>query len=624
MDSKSYVNISLRILLCISLLVISVLSSNLVYARTPLSSFMPSVGNVQALDPNLKDVKIYYEHTFPYGYHMVREFTAGYTAKDNPGFSMHVDLAYASSAGSLKNYEGYYTRDGFSCSIKGDYLGCSKVSKSSFDSWKYNKEFKYVKIVNYDGCNASSCYSNDASMIVVEVKVLEGYNFTDVASQLGYKLASLVVSKINGRASNTPKIIIESPSNNQVIYYNNYGANFNVKVKVSGSDIKEVGAHYEAGGVFVGGRVNGVGSNGGEGTITIQLSPSDIKSNAKVVAYAKTSSGKSESSINIYLKKIGSSQSSKSSVGSHSSVSSHTNVKSSSSSSQSSKREVDLSNSKLLKGVRSKPILFNDLSSKFNRMNNIVDQNKVNLRNKQLSRILKNSAELVSVKTLQGNEIRALQSDDMVAKAHPNVEKNSASWFKFKYGLNKHVLGKVVDVITDNLPIIKNYKDYFKSDVETNLFNSKEDVKKTMKDLGVDKRSASLYNQFSGVEDREKALSPLKNAVSLPKSAKPMEFAVDAMTMGTKKIIAHYYKKEYNYVVGLAKYYRNAGMKWSDVHKAVVRDLDENKGGITGLSSAKENAASQYLNTMSKGQYKDIDARAHVYILQAMENGDLK
>lgn len=624
MNSKSYVSISLKLLLCISLLAVFVLSSNLVYAKTPLSSFMPSVGDIQALDPNLKDVKIYYEHTFPYGYHMVREFSAGYTAKDNPGFSMRVDLSYASSAGSLNNYKGYYTRDGLSCSIKGDYLSCSKVGKSSFDSWKYDKEFKYVNIINYDGCNASSCYSDDGSMVVVEIKILEGYNFTDVASQLGYKLASLVVGRINGRVSNTPKIVIESPSNNQVIYYNNYGANFNVKVKVSGSDIKEVGAHYEAGGVFVGGTINSIGSNGGEGIITIQLSPSDIRNNAKIVAYAKTSSGESEDSVNIYLKKLGASQSSKSSVNSHSSVSSQVNVKSSSSSSQSSRKAVDLSSSKLLKGVKNKRVLFNDLSSRFNRMEKLVDSNKVNLRNKQISKILKNAEDLVSIKTSYGKEVRILQSDDEIADEHPSIEKNSAGWFKFKYGLNKHFLGKIVDVVTDKIPIIKNYKDYFKSDMETNLFNSKEDVKKTMKDLGVDKKSASLYNQFSGVEDREKALSPLKNAVSLPKSAKPMEFAVDAMTMGTKKIIAHYYKKEYNYVVGLAKYYRNAGMKWSDVHKAVVRDLDENKGGVTGLSSAKENAASQYLNTMSKGQYKDIDARAHVYILQAMENGDLK
>ncbi len=624
MNSKFCKNVLLMNLLYIFLMFFITLTSNQVYAKTSLSSFMPSVNNIQALDPNLNNVKISYEHTFPYGNNMVREFSAGYTAKDNPGFNIRVDLSYASSAGSLNNYKGYYTRDGFSCSINGNYLSCSKVGKSSFDSWKYNKEFRYVRIINYDKCNSTSCYSSDGSMVVVEIRILEGYNFTDVASQLGYKLASLVVGRINGQISNTPKIVIESPSNNQVIYYNDYGANFNVKVKVSGSDIREVGAHYEAGGVFVGGEISNVGSNGGEGSITIQLSPSDIRSSAKVVAYAKTSSGESEDSVNIYLKKLSDSQSSKSPVNSHSSAGGHVGVKSSSSSSQSSRSKVDLSNSKLLEGVRSKRVLFDDLFSKFNRMNKIVDQNKVNLRNKQLSRILRNSAELVNIKTPHGDELRALQSDGMVAKTHPNVEKNSAGWFKFKYGLNKRVLGKVVDVIADNIPIIKNYKDYFKSDMETNLFNSKEDVKKTMKDLGVDKRSASLYNQFSGVEDREKALSPLKNAVSLPKSAKPMEFAVDAMTMGTKKIIAHYYKKEYTYVVGLARYYRNAGMKWSDVHKAVVRDLDENKGGITGLSSAKENAASQYLNTMSKGQYKDIDARAHVYILQAMENGDLK
>ncbi len=226
------------------------------------------------------------------------------------------------------------------------------------------------------------------------------------------------------------------------------------------------------------------------------------------------------------------------------------------------------------------------------------------------------------IRTERGMLEKAVQPDRAIEAEHPETKKNSDMWFKLKYGMNKYVLNPVVDVIAGKLPGIGLFKDYFKNDKDTNLFD--DDAKKVQKDLGVDKKSAQLYSQLSGVEEREQALSPAKNAVNIPASGKPMQFAMDALTMGTKKIIARYYRKEYSYIIKQAKYYRSHGMKWADVHKAVKRDVGEIEDAMTGMGSAEEKTATQYLNTMSKGQYKDVKARIDLYILQAMENGELK
>lgn len=231
--------------------------------------------------------------------------------------------------------------------------------------------------------------------------------------------------------------------------------------------------------------------------------------------------------------------------------------------------------------------------------------------------------QIITINTNKGTKKLLLEPDSDVKQ-----KKGSSLWFQFKYYANKYGIDNIVDKATDLLPDklkpIGLFKDYFKSDKDQNLFNPSEEVDKTAKDLHVDKKSAKFYVQFSDIENREKKLSPYKNIVSVPLVGKPVEFVMDALTQGTKKIIAEDYKKEYDYIIKQAKYYRQAGMKWKDVHKRVVEDLEEQQDAMVNLNPGEESTGTNYLNSVSVGQYKNISARAHLYILQAMENGDLK
>lgn len=541
-----------------------------------------------------------------------------YDGSDNPGGTVIATM----SMGSCSTNALSGCSEGDNVQRGTNMLVCTKVS-SPYGDYIYMKKVRYVYVFNADKCDSENCVSNDCSLITLTLDYYVSYNFTSPDSYIN-SLNNIMISKIKGTPKDDLKVTILSPENDEVFYYNKgkeFG--FTVKAKVEG-DYDYVGTHYESNGVMIGGEMNIVG---GIAERYIVLKPDEIFSEAIVKVYVSKGGVDKEASVNVYFKPM---------------------------SSDDVNKDNNMNNNKKQKPEVSKEDVSGKTKNSHNPKNELKDNKKKYDENRELSSSMKGllnkykkskmevmndvgKIRAVSSKIekmydgkkadklmISGSKITKLvQKDSYIKKEHPGVKKNTGLWFKIKYGLNKYILNPTIDKIASKLPVIGAYKDYFTDDKDINVFDN--DVEKTAKDLNVDKKSAQLYNQMSGIEDKEKSLSVSKNSlVSVPAVGKPMEFAVNAMTMGTKKIIARYYHKEYNYIVKQAKYYRSHGMKWKDIHKRIKEDLEDLEGGFTGLSSAEENAASQYLNTVSKGQYKDIKARADLYILQAMENGELK
>ena len=513
-------------------------------------------------------------------YHKIFYFK--YVGPSNPGGTViadfHMNICSSSALGGCP--------DGDTVQRGKNVLVCTSIT-SPYREYLYFKNVQYTYVFNADHCDSGTCESDSCNLIVLVLHYYASYNVSSPDPYIN-ALNQRMISKIS-----TPKsdmsITIKSPGQGEVFYYEpGKGLTISIKAVPSG-EYDYVGAHYEAHGVMLGGEmsvVNGVAER------TIHLASDEIFPQATVSAYVKKGDDEKEDEVTIYFK-----------------------PKASAGQTQPKKHEADTESGETKKLMK----IYHKSEQRLRGNKKKLEVVSSNVR--KIASII--DAETMTLKTPGGNAVKIVQDDHEIEKSHPNVKKGTGLWFKLKYGFNKYVSNPLIDVIASKIPIAGAYKDYFKDDKDTNVFDN--DVEKTARDLNVDRKSASLYNQMSGVEDREKSLSVSKNTLaSVPAVGKPMEFAVDAMTMGTKKIIARYYHKEYNYVVKQAKFYRSHGMKWKDVHNRIKEDLEDLEGGFTGMSSAEENAASQYLNTMSKGQYKDIKARADLYILQAMENGELK
>ena len=109
------------------------------------------------------------------------------------------------------------------------------------------------------------------------------------------------------------------------------------------------------------------------------------------------------------------------------------------------------------------------------------------------------------------------------------------------------------------------FKDYFKADKDINVFSDDELVKKTAKDLHVDEKSASLYNGMSNIENREKTVSPYKNAVPSSVETKPIELILNSMGVAIKKTLAQDYRWEFEKTAEIALRYKRAGLKYRDI-----------------------------------------------------------
>lgn len=232
---------------------------------------------------------------------------------------------------------------------------------------------------------------------------------------------------------------------------------------------------------------------------------------------------------------------------------------------------------------------------------------------KDIGRNSNQDVKVIEIKTPYGKDVKIVQKDE---KIPIEKNKNSAQYFKFKYYVNKYLLDNFVDTAWGAIPIIGLYKDYVKSDKDSTIFSDNELTKKTAKDLHVDEKTANLYNTMSGIENREKKLSLLKNPISTPPIAKPFDFITNMMGVGIKKCVANDYRWEYNNVRKYALIHFNAGEKYRDIISNTICDYE-----TWGMY---ESHKSQTLNAQSKDEYKDYRARIRLYIMQMYENGELR
>jgi|GEM_PF-6109822 hypothetical protein len=225
--------------------------------------------------------------------------------------------------------------------------------------------------------------------------------------------------------------------------------------------------------------------------------------------------------------------------------------------------------------------------------------------------IKKEDLEKIVVETPYGMDVKILEQDEKISV---KKAESPGLWFKMKYYINKYILDKIVDKISDKIPGISCYKDYVKADKDTNLFNKDEEIKKTQLDLHVDKKAAENYNKMSGIEDREKALSPAKNTIPSTPMTKPFEYVVEVLGTAVKKSVANDYKKEYEITERTAIRYKRMGLKYKEIITLTIRDVEEETGHSKMV---------QTLNAQSKGEYKNQEARIRAYIIQLHEEGKI-
>ncbi len=212
----------------------------------------------------------------------------------------------------------------------------------------------------------------------------------------------------------------------------------------------------------------------------------------------------------------------------------------------------------------------------------------------------------VVIKTPKGDIIR------LVSSSPDYTGDSSAIGWKAKYYGNK-ALDTFIDQVANYLPKpLGLFKDYFKADKDINVFSDDEMVKKTAKDLHVDEKSASLYNGMSDIENREKALSPYKNAVPTNIETKPIEVVINSMGVAIKKTLAQDYRWELEKTAEIAVRYKKAGLKYKDIIRNTVEEMSDTTTGMHRVNM---------MNRNSKGAFKDQEARIRFYINKLYEEG---
>jgi len=226
--------------------------------------------------------------------------------------------------------------------------------------------------------------------------------------------------------------------------------------------------------------------------------------------------------------------------------------------------------------------------------------------NERLKALGRKWGGFITLKTPNGEVVKVINSD-------PDYSgESSVLGWKAKYYGNKG-LDLFIDKMAGHLPLsIGLFKDYFKADKDINLFSDDEMVKKTAKDLHVDRKSASFYNDMSGIEDREKALSPYKNAVPTGVATKPIEMVLNSMGTAIKKTLAQDYRWEFEQAAKAAIEYKKAGMKYSEIIKLTINEVSESTEGMHRVNM---------MNRNSRGDFKDQEARVRFYLNKLYEEG---
>ena len=216
--------------------------------------------------------------------------------------------------------------------------------------------------------------------------------------------------------------------------------------------------------------------------------------------------------------------------------------------------------------------------------------------------------EPIIIRTPKGNLIKILNSKTAYHG------KSSALGWKFKYYGNK-ALDTFIDQVANYLPKpLGLFKDYFKADKDINLFSDSEAVKKTAKDLHVDEKSASLYNDMSDIENREKAISPYKNAVPSTIQTKPIEVVLNSMGVAIKKTLAQDYRWEFEETAKVAVRYKKAGLKYKDIIRNTIDEMRDTTMGMHRVNM---------MNRNSKGDFTDQEARIRLYLNELYQEGKI-
>ncbi|MBD3171253.1 hypothetical protein GF326_02150, partial [Candidatus Bathyarchaeota archaeon] len=132
---------------------------------------------------------------------------------------------------------------------------------------------------------------------------------------------------------------------------------------------------------------------------------------------------------------------------------------------------------------------------------------KAENRKEKIKQLGTSKVEIIEVKTPTGTTVKVAPTTD---PGLPSGSGDPDLVFKVKYQTNKKIIDPLIDNLADKIaekiPLIGLYKDYFKADKDTNLFNNEEAIKKTSADLRVSNEAAKIYNDMSGIEDREKQI----------------------------------------------------------------------------------------------------------------------
>ena len=226
--------------------------------------------------------------------------------------------------------------------------------------------------------------------------------------------------------------------------------------------------------------------------------------------------------------------------------------------------------------------------------------------NERLKALGRKWGGFITLKTPRGEVVKVINSDPDYSGG------SSVLGWKAKYYGNKG-LDLFIDKVAGHLPLsIGLFKDYFKADKDINLFSDEEMVKKTAKDLHVDGKSASLYNRMSDIDNREKALSPYKNAVPTGVATKPIEMVINSMGTAIKKTLAQDYRWEFEQAAKAAIEYKRAGMKYREIIRLTVNEVRENTEGMHRVNM---------MNRNSQGGFRDQETRIRFYLNRLYEEG---
>ncbi len=599
-------------------------------ADIDFSKYFPTNNEFQSM--NLYGVKMYDSHGSRNFYER-RYYHGTYNAPDSPLVTIVIGVIHTSETGLDASS---YSSSGYQCSVSERAYECTLVEKNYAAQWnskeyQYSSHYQAEKIIGGERCanNASNFCSSNSSMFVVKIQINSAYNTTNVIPSLGRAVMNLVSSKVSGSyRGSAPQIEILSPKDGEVIYFEpEKDVVFTIKVKVTDDDLTYAGAHYESGNpkpTMVGGELEPkLGSKGGTGSRVVILKPDEVaEGKATIKAYARDSTGNNvEKSITIYLKEKKPAQSSPT-------TSSTTRTESMSQSTSSSSASTSTGILNKLKSLTGKKQTAGDASG-FKEPPEKIKVNGKSLSSEAKTRMAKTQEtikdigrkaglEVIEVKTPYGKDVKVLQKDENI-----KAEKGSSLWFKLKYYGNKYGLDKVVDSAADSLDgVVSKYfpspfglfKDYVKAYKDSGLFQGEDAVKKTAKDLHVDKRSAEIYNDMSGIEKRELAISPYKNTLPSTPVTKPIEFTINMLGTGFKKCLAQDYEWEFKKTAERAIMFKKAGMKYRDIIQRTIADVEE---------ETSQSHKVQTMNAQSKGDFRDQETRIRYYLNKLYEEGKI-